>query len=81
MMMFTDACIIGGAMDGNRHLSIAGREDITVRWKGYEGISQIARELGRDKSVCFRQDRSFMDGTQNFQAWHCKFSCSARHAA
>ena len=30
---------------------------------------------------CFRQDRSFMDGTQNFQAWHCKFSCSARHAA
>lgn len=38
-------------MDGNRHLSIAGREDITVRWKGYEGISQIARELGRDKSV------------------------------
>lgn len=30
---------------------------------------------------CFRQDRSFMGGTQNFQAWHCKFSCSARHAA
>ena len=31
--------------------------------------------------TCFRQDRSFMGGTQNFQAWHCKFSCSARHAA
>lgn len=34
-----------------------------------------------DASGCFRQDRSFMGGTQNFQAWLCKFSCSARHAA
>ena len=33
------------------------------------------------EAMCFRQDRSFMGGTQNFQAWHCKFSCSARHAA
>lgn len=39
---------------------------------------------GRDDMLslrCFRQDRSFMGGTQNFQAWHCEFSCSARHAA
>ena len=34
-----------------------------------------------ERHDCFRQDRSFMGGTQNFQAWHCKFSCSARHAA
>ena len=32
-------------MDGYSHLSIAEREDIMVRWKGHEGISQIAREL------------------------------------
>jgi len=37
--------------------------------------------LPAPKTFCFRQDRSFMGGTQNFQAWHCKFSCSARHAA
>uniref|UniRef100_UPI003AB04F00 hypothetical protein n=1 Tax=Ellagibacter isourolithinifaciens TaxID=2137581 RepID=UPI003AB04F00 len=34
-----------------------------------------------DAARCFRQDRSFMGGTQNFQAWHCKILCSARHAA
>lgn len=38
-------------------------------------------EHGRCNAYCFRQDRSFMGGTQNFQAWHCEFSCSARHAA
>ena len=42
-------------MDGNRHLSIAERENIMVRWKGHEGVSQIARELGRDKSTVSRE--------------------------
>ena len=41
-----------------------------------------ARYLESERILkCFRQDRSFMGGTQSFQAWHCKFSCSARHAA
>ena len=31
MMMLAEACIIGGAMDGHSHLSIAEREDIMVR--------------------------------------------------
>ena len=49
-------------------------------------LCRALRALGLDCAVgavskCFRQDRSFMGGTQNFQAWHCKFSCSARHAA
>ena len=41
-------------MDGYRHLSFAERKDIMARWKGHEGISQIARELGRDKSTVSR---------------------------
>ena len=45
-------------MDGYRHLSIAEREDIMVRRKDREGISQIARELGRDKSTVSREIRS-----------------------
>ena len=45
MMMLAETCIIGGAMDGYSHLSIAEREDIMVRRKGHEGASQIAREL------------------------------------
>ena len=44
-MMPAETCIIGGAMDGCSHLDIAEREDIMVRWKGHEGIGQIAREL------------------------------------
>lgn len=44
-------------MDGYRHLSIAEREDIMVRWKDHEGVSQIARELGRDKSTVSREIR------------------------
>ena len=44
-------------MDGYRHLSIAEREDIMVRWKDHEGASQIARELGRDKSTVSREIR------------------------
>jgi hypothetical protein len=44
-------------MDGYRHLSIAEREDIMVRWKDHEGVSQIAREPGRDKSTVSREIR------------------------
>ena len=57
------------------------------KWRDPEtGLVYLADNDGRLESpgwhvTCFRQDRSFMDGTQNFQAWHCKFSCSARHAA
>ena len=57
MMMLAETCIIGGTMDGYSHLSIAEREDIMVRWKGHEGVSQIARELGRDKSTISREIR------------------------
>lgn len=46
MMMLAETYIIEGAMDGYRHLSIAEHEDIMVRWKNHEGISQIAREIG-----------------------------------
>lgn len=44
-------------MDGYSHLSIAEREDIMVRWKGHEGVSQIARELHRDKPAISREIR------------------------
>jgi len=37
------------------HLSIEEREDIMVRWLGREGVSQIAREIGRDKSTVSRE--------------------------
>ena len=45
-------------MDAYRHLCIAEREDIMVRWKDHEGVSQISRELGRDKSTVSREIRS-----------------------
>lgn len=57
MMMLAETCIIVGTMDGYGHLSIAEREDIMVRWKGHEGVSQIARELHRDKSTISREIR------------------------
>ena len=57
MMMPAEACIIGGAMDGCSHLGIAEREDIMVRWKCHEGVSQIARELHRDKPTISREIR------------------------
>lgn len=44
-------------MDGYSHLSIAEREDIMVRWKGHEGVGQIARELHRDKPAISREIR------------------------
>lgn len=37
------------------HLTIAEREDIMVRWRDREGVSQIAREIGRDKSTVSRE--------------------------
>lgn len=57
MMMLAETCIIGGTVDGYSHLSIAEREDIMVRWKGHEGVSQMARELHRDKSTISREIR------------------------
>lgn len=57
MMMLAEACIIGGTMDGYSHLSIAEHEDIMVRWKGHEGVSQIARELHRDRPAISREIR------------------------
>ena len=50
----------------------------TARVMKEKGLTSAYAKTG---FKCFRQDRSFMGGTQNFQAWHCKFSCSARHAA
>lgn len=40
MMMLAETFVIGGAMDGYRHLSIAEREDIMVRWKDHEGVNE-----------------------------------------
>ena len=57
MMMLAEACIIGGAMDGCSHPGIAEREDIMVRWKCHEGVSQIARELHRDRPAISREIR------------------------
>ena len=48
--------IIGGtAMGRYSHLSIEEREDIMVRWRDHEGVSRIAREIGRDKSTVSRE--------------------------
>ena len=57
MMMLAETVIIGGAMGGYSHLSIAEREDIMVRWRDHERVGQIARELGRDKSTISREVR------------------------
>ncbi|WP_199589550.1 IS30 family transposase, partial [Olsenella sp. AM30-3LB] len=42
-------------MDGYSHPGIAEREDIMVRWKGHEGVSQMARELRRDRPAISRE--------------------------
>ena len=42
-------------MDGHGHLGIAEREDIMVRRKGHEGVSQMAGELHGDKSTTSRE--------------------------
>lgn len=38
-----------------KHLSIEEREEIMVRWRNHEGVSQIAGEIGRDKSTVSRE--------------------------
>ncbi|NMF25203.1 IS30 family transposase [Olsenella umbonata] len=45
------------AMDRYDHLSITEREDIMLLWRDGEGVSQIAREIGRDKSTVSREIR------------------------
>lgn len=37
------------------HPGIEEREDIMVRWRDHEGVSRIAREIGRDKSTVSRE--------------------------
>ena len=37
------------------HPGIEEREDIMVRWRDHEGVSRIAREVGRDKSTVSRE--------------------------
>ena len=37
------------------HPGIEEREDIMVRWRDHEGVSRIAREVGRDKSAVSRE--------------------------
>ena len=54
-MMPAETSIIEGAMDGCSHPGIAEREGIMVRWKGHEGVSQIAGELHRDKPAISRE--------------------------
>lgn len=45
------------AMDRYGHLGITEREDIMLLWRDGEGVSQIAREIGRDKSTVSREMR------------------------
>lgn len=42
-------------MGSYSHPGIAEREDIMVRWRDHEGVSRIAREVGRDKSTVSRE--------------------------
>lgn len=44
-------------MDRYGHLGITEREDIMLLWRDGEGVSQIAREIGRDKSTVSRETR------------------------
>ena len=37
------------------HPGIEEHEDIMVRWGDHEGVSRIAREIGRDKSTVSRE--------------------------
>ena len=78
MMMPAETCIIGGTMDGCSHLGIAEREDIMVRWKGHEGVSQMARELHRDKSTISREIRR--NGWQGPAGRRCRAPAAQRKA-
>ena len=65
-------------MDGCSHLGIAEREDIMVRWKCHEGVSQIARELHRDKPTISREIRR--NGWQGPAGRRCRASTAQRKA-
>ena len=65
-------------MDGCSHLGIAEREDIMVRWKGHEGVSQIARELHRDKPAISREIRR--NGWQGPAGRRCRAPAAQRKA-
>ena len=78
MMMPAETCIIGGTMDGCSHLGIAEREDIMVRWKGHEGVSQIARELHRDRPAISREIGR--NGWQGPAGRRCRASTAQRKA-
>ena len=79
MMMLAETCIIGGTMDGYSHLGIAEREDIMVRWKGHEGVSQMARELHRDRPAISREIGR--NGWQGPAGRRCRASTAQRKAA
>ena len=65
-------------MDGCSHLGIAEREDIMVRWKGHEGVSQIARELHRDRPAISREIRR--NGWQGPAGRRCRAPAAQRKA-
>lgn len=56
-MVLAETSSEGAGMGRYAHLSIAEREEIMVRWRDHEGVSQIAREVGRDKSTISRELR------------------------
>lgn len=50
-MALATTSIGGTGMGCYGHPGIEGREDIMVHWGDHEGVSRIAREIGRDKST------------------------------
>lgn len=65
-------------MDGHGHLRITEREDVMVRWKGHEGVSQMARELHRDKPTISREIRR--NGRQGHTGRRHRASTAQREA-
>lgn len=55
------------------HPGIGEREDIMVRWLAREGVSQIAREIGRDKSTVSREIAR--------NGWVQRAGCRVRYSA
>lgn len=72
-------------MGSYRHLSIEEREDIMARWHQHEGVSQIAREVGRDKSTVSREIRRNgwrgRSGSRKYRASTAQGKADARRAA
>lgn len=54
-MALATTSIGGTGMGCYGHPGIEGREDIMVHWGDHEGVSRIAREIGRDKSTVSRE--------------------------